>query len=135
MKRCRRLRIRPFISFDGSRLRRWVGAFQRLEELEMHSSAKLQSPPTRLPDDRYVITLRTTRPAESEPELKQRAHLKTRWARVKASEVERSGVGLSAAVHFFFLRTLDGRPLLDDDRRQASFHLKTQRITLKPNSL
>ena len=117
-----------------------IGAFRRLEELEMRSSARLQSPPPRRPDDRYVITLKTTRPAEpepeplaglSEPELKQRAHLKTRWARVQASEVERSGVGLSAAVHFFFPRTLDGQPLLAGDHRQASFHLKTQRVTLK----
>ena len=89
-------------------------AFARLEELGERASAQFQAPPPRLPEDRYVITVKTTRPPASGPdlfdglgeeELKASARLKSGQVMVAPLEVERTGVGASAAVHFFFPRT------------------------------
>lgn len=113
-------------------------AFARLEELGEQVSARFQSPPPVLPDDRYVITVKTTRPPRGVPdplaradagELLENARLKTRPGSYAPLEVARSGMGASAAVHFFFPRTVEGQPLFE--RGQVEFRYQGGRFTLK----
>ncbi|MFQ5695437.1 MAG: hypothetical protein ACE5HB_05565, partial [Terriglobia bacterium] len=115
-------------------------AFARLEELGQTASARFQAPPPRRPADRYVITVKTTRPATNhsdlfdgldERELKQRARLATSRGRLTPLEVERSGVGASAAVHFLFAREWKNQPLLSEQREKVEFRFQGKRFTLK----
>lgn len=114
-------------------------AFTRLEELGEHASAAFQSPPLRLPEDRYVVTVKTTEPPERGPEifeglnerqLRPRARLKTPRGTVAPLEVERSGLGANAAVHFFFPRIHQGAPLLRAQRETVVFRFENRRIVL-----
>lgn len=117
-----------------------VEAFARLKELGERASANFQSPPPRLPEDRYVITVKTTRPPPRGPdlfdrlgkkELRERARLKTQRGRVAPVEVERSGLGANAAVHFFFARSYEGEPLLRPAGEKVEFRFEGRRFTLK----
>lgn len=114
-------------------------AFTRLEELGERTSALFQAPPPRLPDDRYVITVKTTRPPPGGPDifdnltkfqLRRRAQLKTKHGTVLPREVERSGLGASAAVHFFFPRTREGTPLVQNEREVVEFRFEGNRSAL-----
>ena len=117
-----------------------AAAFQRLKELQLESVARFQSPPPRLPEDRYVITVKITRPGESSPHLfgglpeealKRQARLKTPLGEVAPAEVESSGMGASAAVHFFFPRTQNGQPLASSEELRTEFRIKGQHVRLK----
>ena len=117
-----------------------VAAFRRLKDLELESSANYQSPPPRLPEDRYVITVKATQTRKSSPrpfsqlseeQLKQRARLKTQLGEVTPEEVERSGKGSSAAVHFFFPRTWEGKPLTPPEAPRLEFRIIARGIILK----
>lgn len=114
-------------------------AFARLEELDEHASANFQSPPPRLPADRYVITVKVTEPPAlgrdlfaglNARQLRQRARLKTPRGTVAPLEVERSGLGANAAVHFFFPRIYQGAPLLRSQRETVVFRLESRRMAL-----
>lgn len=116
-----------------------VQAFARLEELGERLTAQFQAPPPRLPGDRYVITVKTLRPPQSgrdavegldDMELRAGAWLKCGLVVVEPLEVERSGIGASAAVHFFFPRTHAGKPLLRGKRPLAEFRFGSARLTL-----
>jgi len=115
-------------------------AFERLRELGMEASAEFQAPAPRLPDDRYVVTVKVTRPAQPGPDLfdgmdlgtlLDRARLKTRRGEVEPMEVERSGKGASAAVHFLFPREVKGRPLLESEKERVEFEFEGEQLTLK----
>ena len=117
-----------------------AAAFTRLQELELGVSARYQSPPPRLPEDRYVITVKAVVPRRSgktalqkipEERLMTVAILKTRHIQVNPAEVERSGEGATAAVHFFFPRTREGAPLINPQNPQMEFRIKSRRISLK----
>ncbi len=146
----RRLRNEDIISADSlgdaSCLVRWesaptvVAAFHRLEELGMGNSVTYQAPPPRRPSDRYVITVKTTKPPQRGPmlfeqmddnRLKQNARLVTQHGEVRPSEVERSGKGGNVAVHFFFPRSQGNGPLLRSDREKVTFQFQTRRGILK----
>lgn len=126
--------IKPWAGF----LVRWESAapvaqaFARLEELGEHGAAAFQAPTPRLPEDRYVITVKLEQPGRKtfepfavsptgKPVLV--ATLKTRHGLVRPLEVEFTGTGATSAVHFIFPRTLDGAPLLGPGRDSAEFTL------------
>ena len=107
-------------------------AFARLEELGEGSAAAFQAPTPRLPEDRYVITVKLEQAGRKgfepfavtpagKPALA--ATLKTRSGTVRPLEVEFTGTGATSSVHFFFPRTLDGAPLLGPGRDWAEFTL------------
>ncbi len=146
----RRLRNEDIISADPSGLAsflvRWesapmvVAAFRRLEELGMGNRATFHGPPPRRPSDRYVITVKTTKPPQHGPmlfeqmddnRLKRNARLITQHGEVRPSEVERSGVGGNAAVHFYFPLSQGNGPLLHPDREKVTFQFRTRRVNLK----
>ena len=146
----RRLRNEDILSADPSGLAsylvRWesapivVAAFRRLEEMGLGISATYQGPPPRRPSDRYVITVRTTKPPRRGPMLfeqmndnglKRYARLITKHGEVRPSEVERSGVGGNAAVHFYFPLSQGNGPLLHPDREKVTFQFRTRRVNLK----
>ena len=115
-------------------------AFRRLEEMGLGISATYQGPPPRRPSDRYVITVRTTKPPRRGPMLfeqmndnglKRYARLITKHGEVRPSEVERSGVGGNAAVHFNFPLSRGNGPLLHPDREKVTFQFRTRRVNLK----
>ena len=117
-----------------------VAAFRRLEEMGLGISATYQGPPPRRPSDRYVITVRTTKPPRRGPMLfeqmndnglKRYARLITTHGEVRPSEVERSGVGGNAAVHFYFPLSQGNGPLLHPDREKVTFQFRTRRVNLK----
>ena len=117
-----------------------AAAFARLRELELEVSARYQSPPPRLPEDRYVITVKAVALRRSgktalqkmpEERLMTVALLKTRHGQVNPAEVERSGEGATAAVHFFFPRTNEGAPLVNPQNPKMEFRIKSRRINLK----
>ncbi|HEX9764112.1 MAG TPA: hypothetical protein VGA39_02415 [Candidatus Acidoferrales bacterium] len=112
-------------------------AFARLEELGERKKALAEAPSPRLPANRYVVTVRILEPAEPGPDvfddltldtLRKRARLATRHGEVAASEAERSG---KEAVHFFFQRDFNGKPLLDDGREQVEFYFRGDRFNLE----
>lgn len=114
-------------------------AFQQLEALGEHASAQFQAPTPRRPADRYVVTVKTTRPAAlgadifahlSEQQLREAARLKTSRGAVPPLETERSGVGANAAVHFFFPRIYQGRPLLREGNDTVEFQFVTKQFRL-----
>ncbi len=117
-----------------------VAAFRRLEEMGLGISATYQGPPPRRPSDRYVITVKTTKPPQHGPMLfeqmndnglKRYARLITKHGEVRPSEVERSGVGGNAAVHFYFPLSQGNGPLLHPDREKVTFQFRTRRVNLK----
>src|SRR5215469_1212153 len=108
-------------------------AFARLEELGERALATFQAQAPRLPEDRYVITVKLEQPGfvgfepfavtpAGSPAL--HATLKTRRGSVAPLEVEFTGTGTSSSVHFFFPRTLDGAPLLGPGPEAAEFALQ-----------
>jgi hypothetical protein len=126
----------------GSYLVRWESAgpvedaFARLEELGERKKALAEAPAPRLPENRYVVTVKILQPAEPGPDLfddlsldtlRKRARLKTRHGEVAAEEAERTG---TAAVHFFFVRDFSGKPLLEGGRERVEFHFRGERLTL-----
>ncbi len=117
-----------------------VAAFRQLEEMGLGISATYQAPPPRRPSDRYVITVKTTKPPRRGPMLFERmndnglkryARLITKHGEVRPSEVERSGVGGNAAVHFYFPLSQGNGPLLHPDREKVTFQFRTRRVNLK----
>lgn len=117
-----------------------VAAFARLEELGQRASAMFRSPPPRRPADRYVITLNVLQPArgagdllalsEDSKEIRP-VRLKTSRGKFIPLETERSGVGANEALHFFFPREHDGRPILDPRGDTAEFFFEGQRTSFK----
>lgn len=122
-------------------------AFSRLEELGERTLAEFLAQPPEDPDgangDRYVITVKATEPPVpltydllahfSDEELEARAELKTsRGKSVPAARAARSGLGATAAVHFYFPREVGGAPLIvpDEDWVEFSFAGRNQ-TTLK----
>ena len=107
-------------------------AFMRLEELGEGPAAAFQAPAPRLPEDRYVVTVKLEQAGRKDfepfavtpagkPALA--ASLKTRSGTVRPLEVEFTGAGATSSAHFFFPRTLDGAPLLGPGRDWAEFTL------------
>jgi hypothetical protein len=135
------------VSFaTASYLIRWesaqpvADAFARLKELEADASASFQSPVSRRPADRYVVTVKTTRPAAvgvdifahmTEQQLREAARLKTKRGVVPPLEAERSGVGAAEAIHFFFPRTYQNRPLLAAERDTVEFRFQRKSFKLR----
>jgi len=134
-------------------------AFAHLAELGEKATAEYLSAPTRLPADRYVVTLKALQksaPVGQPPGSMSldpigslendaagpRARLLVGNLVIPASETERSGVGAAEAVHFFFPRAVDGAPVILDDResrvifefRGARFSVRT-RFALPPAML
>ncbi|MGH9787258.1 MAG: hypothetical protein ACRD4U_00970 [Candidatus Acidiferrales bacterium] len=112
-------------------------AFARLEELGERKKALAEAPAPRLPENRYVVTVRVVRAAEPGPDifddlsldaLRKRAHLRTRHGEVAAQEAERSG---ASGVHFFFPRDFSGEPLLEGERERVEFFFRGDRFTLE----
>jgi len=107
-------------------------AFARLEELGEGPAAAFQAPAPRLPEDRYVITVKLEQvgckgfepfavtPAGKPPLL---ASLRTRRGTVSPLEIEFTGVGANSAAHFFFPRTLNGAPLVATAHDSVEFAL------------
>jgi hypothetical protein len=129
----------PRLSPSTAFLVRWESAepvnqaFARLEELGEHTLAAFLAQAPRIPEDRYVITVKLDQPgfAGFEPFAATqartpnlRATLKTRRGIVAPLEIEFTGTGTSAAVHFFFPRTLDGVPLLGRGTDAAEFTMR-----------
>jgi len=129
----------PGLSPSAAFLVRWESAapvthaFARLQELGERAAAEFQAPATRLPIDRYVITVKLEQPGHTgfEPFLVTPAGkplllatLKTRRGTVTPLEVEFTGTGTSSSVHFFFPRTFDGAPLFGPGRNSADFNLQ-----------
>ena len=129
----------PTLSPSTAFLVRWESAapvdqaFARLEELGEHTLAAFQARVPRLPEDRYVLTVKLDQPGfvgfepfaatpARTPEL--RATLKTRGGTVAPLETEFSGTGTNAAVHFFFPKTVDGAPLLGPGPDTAEFAMR-----------
>lgn len=135
------------IIYDAARyLVRWESAapvreaFARMQALGEQTSADFQAPPPRWPDDRYVITVKMLRPPErgrdpferiGDRQLRVSARLKTPQGEVAPLEVERSGLGATAALHFFFPRMLDGEPWLGPRPARVEFKLELRRTSLK----
>jgi hypothetical protein len=129
----------PRLSPSTAFLVRWESAvpvnqaFARLEELGEHALAAFQAQAPRLPGDRYVVTVKLDQPGFAgfepfaftparRPDL--RATLKTRRGIVAPIEIEFTGTGTSASVHFYFPRTLDGTPLLGPGNDTAEFTMR-----------
>ncbi|HET7109060.1 MAG TPA: hypothetical protein VFI38_19760 [Candidatus Acidoferrum sp.] len=129
----------PGLSPSTAFLVRWESAgpvseaFARLEELGERTLTAFLARAPRLPEDRYVITVKLDQPgfAGFEPFAVAagrtpyfRATLKTRRGAVAPLEIEFTGTGTSSAVHFFFPRTVDGSPLLGGGLAAAQFELR-----------
>jgi hypothetical protein len=129
----------PGLSPSTAFLVRWESAapvnqaFGRLEELGERTLAAFLAQAPRLPGDRYVITVKLDQPGFAgfepfaatparSPDL--RATLKTRRGIVAPLEIEFTGTGTSAAVHFYFPRTLDSAPLLGPGIDAADFAMR-----------
>jgi hypothetical protein len=146
----------PRLSPSTAFLVRWesatpvIQAFARLAELGERAVVEFQAQAPRLPEERYVITVKLeqagragfepfTVTTAAKPVL--RATLKTRSGTVAPLEVEFTGTGTSASVHCFFPRTLDGAPLLGPGRDSAEFSLQgagfavRSKFTLDPEFL
>jgi len=129
----------PRLSLSTAFLVRWESAtpvtqaFARLEELGERAVVEFQAQAPRLPEERYVITVKLEQPGRAsfepfavttagKPAL--RATLKTRRGTVAPLEVEFTGTGTSSSAHFFFPRSLDGAPLLGPGWDSAEFTLR-----------
>ena len=135
----RQMDAAPLIKPWAGILVRWesatpvVQAFRRLAELGEGPAAAFEAPPPRLPRDRYVVTVVLERPGGKgfDPFVVTPAGkpvlvptLKTRRGIVVPLEVEFTGVGASASVHYFFPRMIDAAPLLGPGRDWAEFTLR-----------
>jgi hypothetical protein len=152
----RRIDAAPRLSPSTAFLVRWESAtpvtqaFARLADLGERALVEFQAQAPRLPDELYVITVKLEQAGRAgfepftvttagKPVL--RATLKTRRGTVAPLEVEFTGTGTSASVHFFFPRTLDGAPLLGPERDSAEFTLSgvsfsvRSKFTLDPEFL
>jgi hypothetical protein len=146
----------PRLSPSTAFLVRWESAttvtqaFARLEELGERAAAEFQAPAPRVPMERYVITVKLEQAGRAgfEPfavttagKSDLRATLKTHRGTVAPLDVEFTGTGSSASVHFFFPRTLDGAPLLGPERDSAELTLSgvsfsvRSKFTLDPEFL
>ena len=124
-------------------------AFARLAELGERATAEYLSAPPRLPGDRYVVTLKALErspmighsagsvprdpigPVESEA-AGPRARLIVGKLIVPAAESERSGEGAAEAVRFFFPRSVDGAPVIPEDRAsRVTFEFRGSRFLVK----
>jgi hypothetical protein len=129
----------PRLSPSTAFLVRWESAvpvnqaFARLEELGERPLTAFLAQAPRLPADRYVITVKLDQPGFAgfepfavtparSPDL--RATLKTHRGIVAPLEIEFTGTGTSAAVHFFFPRTLAGTALLGPGLDTAEFAMR-----------
>ncbi|MGH9804505.1 MAG: hypothetical protein ACRD4D_04975 [Candidatus Acidiferrales bacterium] len=140
-------RRQEMLFLDSARYRvRWESArpvrdaFGRLAELGERVGADFQSPPPSLPQDRFVVTVKPVRPPQNgrepleqltERTLREAARLKTNAGEADAVEVTRSGMGASAAVHFYFSRSVGGKPLLDPKGDKVEFMLELRQLNLK----
>jgi hypothetical protein len=129
----------PMLSPSTAFLIRWESAapvnqaFARLEELGEHALAAFLAQASRIPADRYVITVKLDQPgfAGFEPFAATparipnlRATLKTRRGIVAPLELDFTGTGTSSAAHFYFPKTLDGTPLLGPGIDAAEFTMQ-----------
>ncbi len=136
----------PSNSDSSTFLMRWdsaapvAQAFERLKELGALAQLANASPPPRLPADRYVVTLKILRPGAlagdafaeffgGQPPPK--VSLKTEHGSAAPAEIEHSGAGAGAAVHFFFPREAAGQALLRAPQESAQFSVQTQRYVVK----
>ena len=134
----RQIDAAPLIKPWAGILVRWESAapvaqaFARLQELGEGLASAFQAPTPRLPEDRYVITVKLEQAGRKgfepfavtpagKPALA--AKLKTRLSTVAPLEVEFTGTGATSSVHFFFPRSLDGAPLLGPGYDWAEFTL------------
>jgi hypothetical protein len=117
-----------------------AAAFARLEALGEHASAVFRSPPPRRPPDRYVITMNVVQPAKDsgdpfalreDNKEKEPVRLKTSRGTFAPLETERSGVGANEALHFFFPRVQDGKPILDAKGDTAEFVFEGKKVFVK----
>lgn len=115
-------------------------AFARLRALGQEVGADFQSPPPSWPEDRFVVTVKALRPPKSGREpfervsdrvLRAAARLKTQAGEVDALKVERSGIGASAAVHFFFPRAKGTKPLIATRGERVEFSVELRHVRLK----
>ncbi|MFQ5927093.1 MAG: hypothetical protein ACE5MH_06625 [Terriglobia bacterium] len=111
-------------------------AFARLAELGENTVAEFLARPPADPlglyTGYYVITVKAKEPPQSSnydlfarfkaTELRERAQLKTSRRRsVHAEQVLRTGVGATAAVHFYFPRQVEAAPLLTPREEWVEF--------------
>ena len=117
-----------------------AAAFARLEALGERASAVFRSPPPRRPADRYVITMNVVQPAKdsgdpfalrADNKEKEPVRLKTSRGTFAPLETLRSGVGADEALHFFFPRMQDGRPILDSRGDTAEFVFEGKKVSVK----
>jgi hypothetical protein len=117
-----------------------AAAFARLEELGERASAVFRSPPPRRPPDRYVITMNVVQPAKNagdpfalreDSKDKEPVRLKTSRGTFVPLETEHSGVGANEALHFFFPRVQDGKPILDAKGDTAEFFFEGKKVSVK----
>jgi len=125
-------------------------AFARLTDLGERATALYLSAPTRLPADRYVVTLKALdkagpigHPRGAMPinpigalendKAGPRARLSVNGVVVPAAEAERSAVGAAGeAAHFLFPREVNGAPLIPPGRTaRVNFEFRGQRFTVK----
>src|SRR5215469_13040092 len=152
----RQMDAAPLIKPWAGILVRWESAvpvaqaLARLAELREGPAAAFQAPPPRLPEDRYVITVKMEQAGRKgfEPFAVTPAgkpallgSLRTSRGTVSPLEIEFTGVGANSSVHFFFPRTLDDAPLLGPGRDWAEFTLQAAgfavhaKFTLDPGFL
>jgi hypothetical protein len=117
-----------------------AAAFARLEALGERASAVFRSPPPRRPKDRYVITMNVVQPAKDsgdpfalreDANEKEPVRLKTSRGTFVPLETEHSGVGANEALHFFFPREQDGRPILDSKGDTVEFVFEGKKVSVK----
>ncbi len=124
-------------------------AFARLAELGERATAQYLSMPPRLPADRFVITIKALEkavPIGSQPgsmpldpfgsldndAAGPRARLIVGNVGVLPLESERSGVGASDALHFYFPRQVKGVPLIPPGgASRVTFEFRGQRFSVK----
>jgi hypothetical protein len=129
----------PQLSPSTGFLVRWesatpvIQAFARLTELGERSVVEYQAQASRVPAERYVITVKLEQTGSlnfdpfavttaGKPVL--HATLKTRRGTVTPLEIEFTGTGSSSSAHFFFPKALDSTPLLGPEREYAEFSLR-----------
>lgn len=115
-------------------------AFARLKTLGEAATANFQSPPPSVPENQYIVTVKTVRPPKAGREpferagdraLRAAARLKAQAGEVQAVKVERSGLGANAAVHFFFPRTAGTAPFVGAGGERVEFTVELRHIRLK----
>jgi hypothetical protein len=143
-----RLRQRPSGNLFGgwaSYLVRWessrpvMQAFERLDELGEQTSALHQGRPPQHSGEYYVVTVKSIRLPRSgydfleslgDENLLRLARLRTVGLTVKPVRLERSGMGASAALHFYFPVSVEGQALLRRSRQEVELSVKANRFEL-----